>query len=357
MSDSTINSNKYCINGRFCAQRITGVERYAYEIVSELDTMVPPDYFTLLIPKDAKNIPSLKNIKVVKKGRRAGIFWEQVLFPAYCINKNRTPICFCGVSPFILRGISYIHDIKYIRKPEFFSIGARFWYKLMLGHTARRSKLLCTVSEFSKKELLDYYNLNSEKISVIPSAWQHMSRVGEEESILKQLKIEPYKYYYALSSIEPNKNIRWIVETAKLNKNEEFVISGTSNKKIFGKQIFGELPSNLIMTGYVTDREAKSLMHYSKGFIFPSWYEGFGLPPLEALAVGANSIIISDTIVMHEVYKNCGVYINPEIPAADLSELCKKVNIEKKKDLLLDNYSWKKSAEKLLKIINKEVCT
>ena len=110
-----------------------------------------------------------------------------------------------------------------------------------------------------------------------------------------------------------------------------------------------ECPDNMKLLGYVSDEEAKTMMRDCKAFLFPTFYEGFGIPPLEAMSVGAKNIYVSDTAVMHEIFGDSVHYINPykyndifDDDAADSEECIRKVLLK---------YSWKKSAILLRKIV------
>jgi glycosyltransferase involved in cell wall biosynthesis len=156
---------------------------------------------------------------------------------------------------------------------------------------------------------------------------------------LERSSLDRGTYYFALSSLAPNKNLKWLVETARQNPEETMVIAGGINTKVFGDASIPEA-ENVIYVGYVTDAEAKALLEGCKAFLFPTFYEGFGIPPLEALSCGAKAVV-SDTAVMHEVYGESVGYLNPQEPAADIST---KLSCAPS-DSILEKYSWKKSAQ------------
>ncbi|MCD7956289.1 MAG: glycosyltransferase [Lachnospiraceae bacterium] len=147
-----------------------------------------------------------------------------------------------------------------------------------------------------------------------------------------------------MSSLEPNKNFKWIVECAKQRKDQTFVVGGTINKGVFSDDGISECPPNIRLIGYISDEEVKTLMRDCKAFIYPTFYEGFGIPPMEAIAAGTEQVIVSDTEVMHEIYEDNVSYINPYEYACEWDE--KKVNRD-----ILRKYSWEKSANKLLEIL------
>ena len=110
-----------------------------------------------------------------------------------------------------------------------------------------------------------------------------------------------------------------------------------------------DLP-NVLYLGYVSDGAAKALMAHCKAFLFPTLYEGFGIPPLEAAACGAPQIIVSDTPCMREVYGPCAAYIDLTANPGDVDDVTPATAPTA---ALLEKYSWDKSAERLLQILEK----
>lgn len=328
------------INGRFLLHRITGVERYARELLQELDCLIKDEIIELAIPKGVDNVPPLKNIRVVNVGKLHNRLWEHVSFPLYVLRKKAISLNLCNVAPLISPGIVCIHDMKIKAHPEFFSWKFRLWYEVLFRNATKRAKKIITVSEFSKKEIMKYYGVNEDKIVVIPNAWQHYERIGFDETTLNKYRLKKGEYYFAMGSMEPNKNFKWIAEQAKEAPREVFAIAGSVNEKVFAKSIGFECPTNMYLLGYVTDAEAKTLMRDCKAFLFPSFYEGFGIPPLEAISAGAKKIVVSDIPIMREIFENDANYIDPNTneELKPLQDCSKKV---------LRKYSWSFSAKKL----------
>ena len=151
-----------------------------------------------------------------------------------------------------------------------------------------------------------------------------------------------------MSSLTKNKNFRWIAENAQNNPNVTYAISGAMNNRIFSDTFDFDIPSNMKFLGYVSDEEAKTLMRHCKAFLFPTFYEGFGIPPLEAMSVGAK-IVVSDTSCMREIYENAAYYIDPYNPNINLDQL---LDLEVIPALeILNKFSWKESAYKLYEIL------
>lgn len=335
------------INGRFLVHRITGVERYAREIIIELDKIVPPDKISLAIPPDAKNVPKLKNIKIIKIGRLRNRLWEHLSFPIYVMLRRAISLNFCNVAPILNPGIVCIHDVKINATPQFFSKKFIIWYNILFKNATKRAKKIITVSEFSKAEIVKYYHIKTEKIVVIPSSWEHIKKTNFDDRVLDKFNLLKNNYFFSMSSLEPNKNFRWIAECAKNNPSYTFAIAGSINQKVFAQGLNFKIPDNMIFMGYISDEEAKTLEKYCSAFLFPTFYEGFGLPPLEAVGAGCNKIVVSDTKVMHEIYGENANYIKPEIYECDFENL-KEID---EPENLLSKYTWDKSAKLLLNML------
>ena len=337
------------VNGRFLVHRITGVERYAREIMAELDKLIQPGEIEMAIPPELNDIPSYNNIKVVKVGKLHNRLWEHISFPIYVKKKRAISLNLCNVAPLLSPGIVCIHDVKIKARPQDFSKKFLLWYNILFLNACKRAKQIITVSEFSKKEICKYYKVNSERVVVIPNAWQHYNRIGYDENALETYGLEKGQFYFSMSSMEPNKNFKWIAEVAKKYHDCIFAIAGSINKTVFAEGLGFECPENMKLLGYIRDEEAKTLMRDCKAFLFPTYYEGFGIPPLEALCAGCRNVIVSDTEVMHEVFGESVKYIDPsssnekiplsDVPVVDPNEI-------------FNEYSWEKSARKLLKLIN-----
>lgn len=334
---------KIIVNGKFLTQRVTGVQRYAREILLELDKIIEKDQIILAVPCVTKKIPNYKNICVVSVGKGRGIFWEQVEFPLYVKKQKGVSLNLCNAAPLLSPGIVCIHDVKIKAHPEYFSAQFRLWYELLFLNETKRARKIVTVSDFSKKEIMKYYGVKENKIVVIPNAWQHYEKVQYDENTLIKYKLQEGKYYFAMGSMEPNKNFKWIAETAKKMPNDLFAIAGSINEKVFSDKLGFEKPPNMMLLGYVTDEEAKTLMRDCKAFLFPSIYEGFGIPPLEAMSAGAKRIVASDIPVMHEIFGNAVSYIKPN------GSIHFQNSFESA--LILERYSWSNSAKKLYKML------
>ena len=338
------------INGKFLSQRITGVQRYAIEIVNALDNMIFPGQLEIAVPPNAQNVPRYRNIRIKRVGHFKGILWEQISFAVYALRHKKAPLNLCNVSPLLCPGFVCIHDVKIRACPQYFSKSFIFWYRLLFLNAMRRAYQVVTDSEFSKDEIKKYYGGFVDRICVIFCSWEHYERVGYDGGVLKKYQLSSDGFYFALGSMDPNKNLKWLANAAKKNQDSIFALAGSVNKTVFAEAGDFTCPPNVRFLGYVSDEEAKTLMRECRAFLFPSFYEGFGIPPLEALSAGAKRVVVSDIPVMHEIFSDAVSYIDPYGDNVDLTQI-NEISEEKRNEIL-DRYRWEESAREWLRILD-----
>ncbi|MBQ7981100.1 MAG: glycosyltransferase family 4 protein, partial [Oscillospiraceae bacterium] len=311
----------------------------------------------ILVPLSAENVPDYKNITVVRYGKRNGILWQQLDLARYLRKNKKQGIFFNNVLPLLYpHGIITVHDVCYKANPRFYSSLrdklSMLWHRLHYFFAAHSKMLILTVSEFSKSEIIKYYKVDADRIKVIKNGWQHMENIVDAEDTFEKYSfLRSDNYYFSMSSLGANKNFKWILYCAKNNPDSVFAIAGGGKLKGTAEaEGFVNLP-NVHFLGYVSDEDAKTLMAHCKAFLFPTLYEGFGIPPLEAVSCGCSRIIISDTPCMHEIYGNYADYIDPNDLNTDLKGLISDNSFDTKQ--ILHKYDWKKSAYELLEVLKK----
>ena len=342
---------KIIINGNFMARRLTGVERYARELTLALDNFVTEaDTVILIISPQAKNVPLFQKIKVDTIGSGSGIIWEQTVLRSYLkSHKNFMCLNFSNTVPLLVQpGITAIHDIMYKVNPQDYTTLrnrlSRYWHVLQYWYITRHEKAIITVSNFSKNDIEKYYPMAKGKITVVPDAWQHVLRYKENEHWQEKYPfLEDKQFFFSLATLSKNKNGKWIIEVAKRNLDCVFAMAGKNYETEYK-----EIPSNVHMLGYVSNEDACALIKHCRAFLFPSLYEGFGLPPLEALALGAE-VISSNTTSLPEVLGDAVHYIDPLKYDIDIDELLK--HTVAKPERILQNFDWQKSAMLLYDVI------
>ncbi len=357
------NKNTYLINPNFLCRSLTGIERFAYETCKRLDLLLTPeDDVRIIIPQNVKNIPEYKNIKIIKSEKPLKSFprWDLLEFGFWCKKLNATGINFSNTAPLGRRcGISFIHDIYAKTYPQDFK---SFKEKLIRAYScfnykniARHAKKVLTVSEFSSKEIQKIYKVPGDRIQVIPNGWEHFNAVECEPLSDPDGFLAPGTYYFTLGSLQKRKNLGWIAKYAAAHPDEKFAVSGKAVSGFVSQDIavLQNLP-NVKLLGYVTDGQVKWLMKNCRAFVFPSYYEGFGIPPLEALSTGAR-IIVGKAASLPEIYKDSAVYIDPYNTNFNLKELlASSPDCNQNADLVLKEYTYDKAAQKLYNILKQQ---
>ncbi|MBU0529782.1 glycosyltransferase family 4 protein, partial [bacterium] len=240
----------------------------------------------------------------------------------------------------------------------------RLWHKVLRPKKeAKESDQIIAVSKFTKNQLVEEYGINSDKIKVIyEAAAPHLHPLPFAKSfeIIKRKYNLPDQYFLCLSTLEPRKNIKGIIraytEWQEGNKSDvALVIAGKKYPNIFADFHLSEHPL-IHMTGFIDEEDKALLYQHALTFLYPSLYEGFGLPILEAMQCGA-PVITSDCTSMPEVADDAAILINPNEP----HELKKAMDeIYRDEDLRHDligrgfarakEFSWGKAAKELLEM-------
>jgi len=316
--------SKIYINGRFLSQTITGVQRCALELVRALDNLaLPPDWqVVLLVPKKIKQFPSFRQIEIRSVGRLGGHLWEQLELP--CFARDGFLVNLCNTGPLLLhKQLVTIHDAAVFRYPRAFSFFFRTWYRFLLPRLCFAARKIVTVSDFSRRELIELLGVSPAKVSVIVEGWEHLSRVPLDDRVLDRFGLRSRPFVLAVSSLNPYKNFHSVVAALDYlsDLDVDIAIAGGANPKVFDG---GEnaLPSNVKYLGYVSDGELRALYSAATAFVFPSFYEGFGIPPLEAMSCGC-PVVASNRASIPEVCGDAALYFDPESPL----EIAEKIRL------------------------------
>jgi glycosyltransferase involved in cell wall biosynthesis len=354
MFKKTNNNPSVIINGAFFCNNISGIERVACEITKRLDEISRKDEIGIIISKDAKNVLSFKNLKVIHYEKDIGSLpkWEQFVLPRILRKIKAISLDYGNSCSLFYPGISFLHDIYCDMFPDDFITKRekheRFYFRVLNRIIAYRAKKIITVSYFIKNQIAKTYHINDKKIYVVNLGWEHFKYVNSDYSIFDNYPILSKPFYFSLGSLSKRKNIKWIVEYAAKNPESLFVISGSSLNTFKVDELSGSIPPNIILPGYLDDGKVKALMTKCKAFIHPSYYEGFGLTPLEALSCGTQ-IIIAKAASLPEIYGNTAHYIEPFKTDVDLDQILKQP--VEPPDEILKKYSYDTSARQVYGII------
>ncbi|CAI0798255.1 glycosyltransferase family 4 protein [Serratia quinivorans] len=344
------------VNARYLTQELTGVQRFAEQISLSLKDI--RNDLVFVSPPGVLRKDVAERLKIVEVGSKSGHLWEQIELPRYLkLNGSGLLLNLGSTAPvFYDNQIVTHHDVTYKRYPKSFSKKFRFFYGFLIPMMLRNSKKLLTVSEFSKKEINDVYGYPNEKIAIIYNA------VSDDFKRTTRSK-DSEKYLLAVSSPNFHKNFHGMLKAFELlgdRYNVSLKIIGKTATS-FSKQDFTSLikDSNKIkFMGRVDDDEMISLYQNALAFVFPSFYEGFGIPPLEAQSCGC-PVISSNMASMPEVLRDSAIYFDPE-NEADIASAMEKIILDSslrtelinKGDANVQRFSWHDSAAKISQIVD-----
>jgi glycosyltransferase involved in cell wall biosynthesis len=356
---------KIIINGRFLSQSLTGVQRYAAEIVKATDRLLSSGQapaalagaeWQLVAPSDARITLDLNHIGIRKIGRRSGHIWDQIDLARAAAGGRLVSLANSGP---VLHSdqIVVIHDAQVFRRPDFFSSSYLAVHRT-LDRVLARTATIATVSEFSRRELAAVLGLSAASIPVFPNSAEHFAATMPDFTVIDRLGLSPQRFFLSVGSMTKNKNISLAIEAAKLLGRPDIplVVVGGDNSKVFQGSSTAAEPG-VIMAGRLTDGEIAALYARAMAFVFPSLYEGFGVPPLEAMMFGC-PVIASTADAVRETCGDAAAYFNP----LDVEDLRQRMLERVAKGGISDSerekqaeriaaFSWRKSAGQLLQFL------
>ncbi|WP_022671151.1 glycosyltransferase family 4 protein [Hippea alviniae] len=349
------------INSRFLTQKITGSQRFAIEISKQLKKM---DHDILFVaPKNIlhKNIAEELEVKTI--GINKGHLWEQVDLPLY-LKRIGSPLLvnLVNTAPLFYKNkVVTIHDISWKHFPC--SVSKKFYsfYNFLIPKIAKNSLLIFTVSEFSKNDISKNLNIDKDKVEVIYNAiackFKRIDSIKKKNIILSVATLQPYKNMEGLIK-------SFILLKSKYSefKNYKLVLVGGINQKVFRNtgtlNLIGN-KQNIVFTGYVSDNELVKWYNKAKLFVLVSKFEGFGIPPLEAMACGT-PVIVSNVASLPEVCGDAAYYVDPynvENIAKGMKTVLENESLQKeliqKGFKRVKMFSWEKSAQKIIGILER----
>ncbi|MBI3815888.1 MAG: glycosyltransferase family 4 protein [Nitrospinae bacterium] len=364
---------KIVINASFTHENPTGLGIYTLELVKELLRLKTDfDFFVHANSKELKDLfPEKVNLinnftspSYGFKGHICRILWEQFILPLKLF-RQKPLLLYSTIAeglfiPFVKQIIT-VHDIISVRFAEAYP-KMKYYFRYLAPYLLKGSDAIICVSEFTRKEIFNYYDIQSNKpVYVIYEGYNKQNFYPREKGFVKrQYGLEKYIFY--VGDMRAHKNLERAIEAFyRLDrKNIKFVIAGKKDPRFYPahekkvKEL--SLQEDVIFLDYVPQEYLPNLYSEAEAFIFPSLYEGFGLPPLEAMACGC-PVVASKIASLPEVCGDAACYIDPYniesiaeginrvITDKALQESLRIKGLERAKI-----FSWEKSAKEHLNV-------
>lgn len=349
------------VNGKFTAQPTTGVQRVAGELLCAVDRLLPESGrarpWVLLCPPGA-HPPPLKHITVRTIGSRLGglHFWEQALLPAY--SAGQLLLNLSGPAPLLKRRqVCMIPDAALFDCPGTYQFGFRLFYRTVFRVVAQTAPLLLTLSEYSRQRLSQHLGASLAHACVTYAGSEHLQPLPDDQALVAHLRLTDHPYLLAVASQSPAKNVGRLIEAfhGMAHPSARLLLVGRLLPGVFSPmQPSPDRSGGIVQLGAVTDRQLATLYRHALGFVCPSLYEGLGLPPLEAMALGC-PVAVSREAALPEICGNGAAYFDPRstddircILEMLLADVELRDTLRRNGRLVAARFTWERSARRLL---------
>ena len=349
------------VNGRFLTQPVSGVQRYAREVLGALDRALVDrpgaPCVKVLVPRDVET-PDWRvlHTRVVRGGR--GHRWEQGAL--YRASRDGVLLSLGNSGPLRHRAhILCLHDANLFEIPEAFSTRYRAWHRMLRPALARRAAALLTVSDHSAKALSRHLGVARARFEIVPNSAEHVLNWPVGSDVPARFGLQSGRYFLTVGNQSPNKNIaRLVAAHAQAQGIPPLAIVGGG---VPGVVHAGTAPgANVHVLGRVPDADLRGLYEGAAGFVFPSLYEGFGIPPLEAMQLGV-PVLCARSGAMPEVLGQGAAWFDPwdqgdmtraleAFAAMDSAERMTRVVIGR---AVSAHYRWSSSAARILAVMDR----
>lgn len=352
------------INGRFLGQPVTGVQRYGREILAALDTLLASDHplarnlnVRLIVPKSVEAVPALQAIHVQRYGRLNGHAWEQLQLPV-AVGRGGL-ISLCSTGPLAIRKQCVcIHDLNTRLIPESFSRAFNTAYRILIPALGRTAEAVSTVSHYSARLLNEYSVSGPGKTHVVFNGHEHALRWNPQHSD-KTRAVAGDRTIVVFGTGSPNKNVGLLVAMAEklAESGLQLAVAGATDLRVFAASADIAQSPNVVCMGRLSDAELAALLQDSLCLAFPSFVEGFGLPPVEAMALGC-PVVVSDSTCLPEICGEAALYASPRDADQWLSQFIAlrddpalRETMRAKGQARAQLYSWRASAQRYLELM------
>lgn len=351
---------KIYVNGNFLRQPKTGVQRYGHELLHQFDQLLASEpafsshQIEVLSPPIPGFTPPWRKLTYAAFGSGHHHIWEQIELPLYV--RGAPLFSPSNLGPmFYTNQIITLHDASIYAVPNAYTFGFKTKYKVVLHFLSRLALVLVTDSEFSKNEINAWLGVKDSKIRVIHLGGDHLRNVQTDYANWETLGLKKGQYFLLVGSRSQHKNTTLVYQVLEsIGYSGKLVHIGGSFSRVFNSQPQHTPTFEVIDPGYVSDGLLRALYANAKALIFPSLYEGFGFPPLEAMAEGC-PVICSNAASLPEIIGSATLTFDPRNQA----ELADQIRLLLASPVLADQlsqrgmensaqFTWEKTARQTL---------
>lgn len=331
----------------------TGIEKYIINFLKTINEKEIDFEFYVFIQNGFPDFlkKELKNLNLVHLHSANRIILDQILIPLHSKKLKLDLIHFPAFAPSLLyrgKAIVTVHDATFWKYPQTISKGGKYYYRPILTHSASRINHFITVSESSKSDLIKYLKIPNKAITVTYEALDIDFEKLNSNYDKEDNKYINEKYILSVGTIEPRKNIQTLIKAfcilkQEYNINYKLILTGRSGWKD-KLEIPTEVLDNIIFTGYVSDEELLSLYSNASIYVFPSLYEGFGFPLLEAMSSGT-PIVASLTSSLPEIGGNACIYVNDPLSPEEYAKTIFEILSDNPRQEMMVNSGYQRVKE------------
>lgn len=351
-------------------QKSGGVESYAKNLLDGFAKLEDDNEYVLFLAKDnreylTKYFKSEKFTFVTCNTKafnvKAHLIWQN-LFQYNVLKRNNINFCFFPVYEMPvykckkIKNVTTIHDIQAYHYPEYFSKLENIWFKFGWQRAILCSNKIVAITNYTKQDIMNNFK-HRNNVEVIYNPVILNNNEMEDFSLLKEkYNIRENEYYYTVSSMHKHKNLTSLIKMIKYIKENnlkipnKLVISGVggpNKEKLIETINQMGIEENIIITNFVSNSERNSLIKNSNVFLFPSIFEGFGMPPIEAMNLGAK-VITTNCTSLPEVTQGKCVYVQNPTDEKEWVEKIEEIQTKKAQKIIFDEYNSEKIARKYL---------
>jgi len=360
---------RFAVDAHAIGRHLTGNEVYIRSLLrafAELDS--DSEFYAYISARDASSwIPKRFQTRLVSANPWSRLGWQL----GSLVRGDRPDLLHVQyTAPLNIAApvVVTVHDVSFLENPEYFRLSRRMQLRLTVARTIERAERVLTVSDYSRDAILRHYDISPEKVRVVPNAASPEFRVTGRERAMASVQKKwgiPGPFVFSVGDLQPRKNqiglIRAFAAMIASRPAMKHHLVLTGQETWFGPRVRQEAlksgyANRIHFTGFVTDEELRELYNACDCFVFPSFYEGFGMPILEAMACG-RAVACSNTSAMPEVADGAGILFDPREPESIrrcMEEILLDAELKARQERLglqrATHFSWKKSARATLDI-------